>query len=175
MYKYEDMAECINLEKRMKQKLINLAVGELVAVTVFWMNFFLFKKLLITAKSLISVSFSLFILSFILIQGAVFWCILAKRMSKPGFALKYTGKIYSKLKVLDVILLFVGVLVIILNYSGFLTMLIGFAIWTFAVIEWVNYYKLQLSYSLNPLILLKYIMQRKLRKSKIAKEIDKIY
>lgn len=175
MYKYEDMAECINLEKHMKQKLINLAVGELVAVTVFWMNFFIFKKLLITAKSLISVSFPLFILSFILIQGAVFWCVLAKRMSKPGFALKYAGKIYSKLKVLDVILLFVGVLVIILNYSEFLTMLIAFAIWTFAVIEWVNYYKLQLSYSLNPLILLKYIMQRKLRKSKIAKEIDKIY
>ena len=175
MYKYEDMAECINLEKRMKQKLINLAVGELVAVTVFWMNFFIFKKLLITAKSLISVSFPLFILSFILIQGAVFWCVLAKRMSKPGFALKYAGKIYSKLKVLDVILLFVGVLVIILNYSGFLTMLIAFAIWIFAVIEWVNYYKLQLSYSLNPLILLKYIMQRKLRRSKIAKEIDKIY
>ena len=163
------------MEKCMKQKLINLAVGELVAVTVFWMNFFIFKKLLITAKSLISVSFPLFILSFILIQGAVFWCVLAKRMSKPGFALKYTGKIYSKLKVLDVILLFVGVLVIILNYSEFLTMLISFAIWIFAVIEWVNYYKLQLSYSLNPLILLKYIMQRKLRKSKIAKEIDKIY
>ena len=175
MYKYEDMAECINLEKHMKQKLINLAVGELVAVTVFWMNFFIFKKLLITAKSLISVSFPLFILSFILIQGAVFWCVLAKRMSKPGFALKYAGKIYSKLKVLDVILLFVGVLVIILNYSEFLTMLIAFAIWIFAVIEWVNYYKLQLSYSLNPLILLKYIMQRKLRKSKIAKEIDRIY
>ena len=169
------MGKYINLKKRMKQKLINLAVGELVAVTVFWMNFFLFKKLLITAKSLISVSFPLFILSFILIQGAVFWCVLAKRMSKPGFALKYAGKIYSKLKVLDVILLFVGVLVIILNYSGFLTMLIAFAIWIFAVIEWVNYYKLQLSYSLNPLILLKYIMQRKLRKSKIAKEIDKIY
>ena len=169
------MGKYINLKKQVKQKLINLAVGELVAVTVFWMNFFIFKKLLITAKSLISVSFPLFILSFILIQGAVFWCILAKRMSKPGFALKYTGKIYSKLKVLDVILLFVGVLVIILNYSGFLTMLIAFAIWIFAVVEWVNYYKLQLSYSLNPLILLKYIMQRKLRKSKIAKEIDKIY
>ena len=175
MYKYEDMAEYINLKKRMKQKLINLAVGELVAVTVFWMNFFIFKKLLITAKSLITISFPLFILSFIIIQGAVFWCILVKRISKPEFALKYTGKIYSKLKVLDVILLFVGVLVIILNYSGFLTMLIAFAIWIFAVIEWVNYYKLQLSYSLNPLILLKYIMQRKLRKSKIAKEIDKIY
>ena len=51
---------------------------------------------------------------------------------------------------------------------------ISFAIWIFAVIEWVNYYKLQLSYSLNPVVLLKYIMQRKLRRSKIAKEIEKV-
>ena len=98
---------------------------------------------------------------------------MIKRISKPGFAAKYTGKIYNKLKILDVILLYIGVPVIILNYSTFFTMVISFAIWIFAVIEWVNYYKLQLSYSLNPVVLLKYIMQRKLRKSKIANEIDK--
>ena len=156
----------------MKQKLTNLALGELVAVVVFWINFFLFKKLITTTKSLISISFSLFILSFILVQGSIFWCILIKRISKPGFAAKYTGKIYNKLKILDVILLCMGVLVIILNYSTFFTMIISFVIWIFAVIEWVNYYKLQLSYSLNLVVLLKYIMQRKLRKSKIANEID---
>jgi len=50
------------LKKTMKQKLTNLAVGELVAVVVFWINFFLFKKLITTTKSLISISFSLFIL-----------------------------------------------------------------------------------------------------------------
>ena len=157
----------------MKQKLTNLAVGELVAVVVFWINFFLFKKLITTTKSLISISFSLFILSFILVQGSIFWCILIKRISKPGFAVKYTGKIYNKLKILDVILLYIGVPVIILNYSTFFTMIVSFAIWIFDVIEWVNYYKLQLSYSLNPVVLLKYILQRKLRKSKIVNEIDK--
>ena len=157
----------------MKQKLTNLAVGELVAVVVFWINFFLFKKLIITTKSLISIPFFLFILSFILIQGSIFWFILIKRISKLGFAAKYTGKIYNKLKILDIILLCMRVLVIILNYSTFFTMVISFAIWIFAVIEWVNYYKLQLSYSLNPVVLLKYTMQRKLRKSKIANEIDK--
>lgn len=66
------------------------------------------------------------------------------------------------------------VLVIILKYSMFFTMVISFVIWIFAVIEWINYYKLQLSYSLNPVVLLKYIMQRKLRRSKIAKEIEKV-
>lgn len=60
-----------------------------------------------------------------------------------------------------------------LNYSEFPTFIISFAIWFFAVIEWMNYFKLQLSYSLNPVVLLKYILQRKLRKSKIAKEIEK--
>ncbi|BBM44567.1 hypothetical protein JMUB3870_0685 [Leptotrichia trevisanii] len=45
------------MKKFMKQKLTNLAVGELVAVVVFWINFFLFKKLIITTKSLISISF----------------------------------------------------------------------------------------------------------------------
>ena len=158
----------------MKQKLTNLAVGELVAAVVFWINFFLFKKLITTAKSLISISFFLFILSFIFIQGFIFWFILIKRISKLGFAAKYTGKIYNKLKILDVILLCMGVLVIILNYSTFFTMVLSFAIWIFAVIEWVNYYKLQLSYSLNPVVLLKYIMQRKLRRSKIANEIEKV-
>ena len=61
----------------MKQKLTNLAVGELATVAVFWINFFLFKKLITTTKSLISIYFSLFILSFILIQESIFWFILA--------------------------------------------------------------------------------------------------
>lgn len=60
-----------------------------------------------------------------------------------------------------------------LNYSEFPTSIISLAIWFFAVIEWMNYFKLQLSYSLNPAVLLKYNLQRKLRKSKIAKEIEK--
>ncbi|MDO4788491.1 MAG: hypothetical protein Q4A19_04980 [Johnsonella sp.] len=163
----------INLRKQMKQKLTNLALGELAAVAVIWMNFFLFREWIITAKSLISISFTVFILSFILIQGSVFWWIMIKRISKPKFAVKYTGKIYNILKILDLILLCMGACVILLNYSTFHIMMISFGIWIFAVIEWVNYYKLQLSYSLNPAILLKYILQKKLRKSKIAEEIDK--
>ena len=134
----------------MKQKLTSLATGELVAIL-----------------------FSLFVLSFILIQGSVFWWILIKRISNPEFAERYTGKIYRVLKILDLILLAVGALIIMLNYSGFPTFIISVAIWFFAVIEWINYFKLQLSYSLNPAVLLKYIFQRKLRKSKIAKEIEK--
>jgi len=156
------------LKKPMKQKLVSLATGELVAVLVFWLNFFLLKKWILTTGALISISFSLFVLSFILIQGSVFWWILIKRISDPEFAERYTGKIYRVLKILDLILLGVGTLIIIFNSSDFSTFIISVAIWFFAVIEWMNYFKWQLSYSLNPAVLLKYILQRKLRKSKIA-------
>ncbi|SQF72124.1 hypothetical protein [Streptococcus sanguinis] len=161
------------MKKPMKQKLVSLATGELVAVLVFWLNFFLLKRWILTTGALISISFSLFLLSFILIQGSVFWWLLIKSISNPRFAERYTGKIYRVLKILDLILLGVGTLIIIFNSSDFSTFIISVAIWFFAVIEWINYFKWQLSYSLNPAVLLKYILQRKLRKSKIAKEIEK--
>lgn len=43
----------------------------------------------------------------------------------------------------------------------------------FAVIEWINYYKIRLSYSYNPLVLLKHIKNGKMSKSRLAKEISK--
>ena len=158
----------------LKQKLINLASGELAAVVVFWMNFFLLKKWILTTKAFISISFSLFLLTFILIQCSIFWWILIKRISNPGFAEKYTGKIYKILKKLDFILLATGIFVILLNHGEVSILFISLGIWMFALIEWVNYYLLQLSYSLNPAVLWRYIRYRKLKKSKIAKEIEKI-
>ena len=146
-----------------------------MAVVVFWVNFFLFKKWITSTNALISISFPLLILSFVLIQGSIFWCILIKWISKPRFAEKYTGRIYKGLKIIDLILLYIGIRVIIFKYSGFYTLIIYLAIWIFAVIEWINYYKLQLSYSLSPAVLLKYIREGKLRKSKIAREIEEAY
>ena len=86
----------------MKQKLFNLAAGELVSVIVFWINFFIFKKMIIVTNSLCPISFSLFVLSFILVQGSAFWCILIKRISidtwecllKPAKKLKLGQKLY---------------------------------------------------------------------------------
>ncbi|WP_270654138.1 hypothetical protein [Streptococcus gordonii] len=158
----------------LKKKLINLASGELVAVLVFWMNFFLLKKWILTTKAFISISFSLFLLTFILIQGSVFWWILINRISNSRFAVKYTGKIYKIFKKVDLILLAVGIFVILLSHGEFSTFIISFSIWMFALIEWINYYLLQLSYSLNPAVLWRYIRLGKLKKSKIAKEIEKI-
>ena len=156
-----------------KQKLYSLASGELVALAVFWLNFLLFKKYLVRPQALISIVYPLLLVSLILLQGSLYWWILIKRLSKPNFAIKQTGPIYNLLRQVDLILLVLGIPIILIEFSSWPVSLIAVAIWLFALIEWINYFHWQLSYSLNPLVLLSKVAKRKLRKSKIAKEIDK--
>ena len=161
------------MKGHIKQKLYSLASGELVALAVFWLNFFLFKKWLTTPQALISIAYPLLLVSLILLQGSLYWLILIKRLRKPSFAFKQTGRIYGLLRQVDLILLALGMPIILIEFSSWPVSLIAVAIWLFALIEWTNYFHWQLSYSLNPLVLLSKVAKRKLRKSKIAKEIDK--
>ena len=160
------------MKGHIKQKLYSLASGELVALAVFWLNFFLFKKYLVTPQALIAIVDPLLLVSLILLQGSLYWWILIKRLSKPNFAIKQTGPIYNLLRQVDLILLVLGIPLILIEFSSWPVSLIAVAIWLFALIEWINYFHWQLSYSLNPLVLLSKVAKRKLRKSKIAKEID---
>jgi hypothetical protein len=159
-------------KSKIKQELTKLWTGELVAVISFWICFYIFKKWLINTKMLISVIYPLAVLSFILIQGSIYWLILLKRLSTPQFAITNTRKVYSILKIVDLILLCVGIPIIILNYVNVTVMMSAIFILAFAVIEWINYYKIRLSYSYNPLVLLKHIKNGKLSKSRLAREIS---
>jgi len=160
-------------ESKIKQELTKLWTGELVAVISFWICFYIFKKWLINTKMLISVIYPLAVLSFILIQGSIYWIILLKRLSTPQFAITNTRKIYSILKIVDFLLLCLGILIIILNYVNVTVMISAIFILAFALIEWINYYKIRLSYSYNPLVLLRLIKNRKFSKSRLAREISK--
>lgn len=161
------------MKGRIKQKLYSLASGELVALAVFWFNFLLFKKYLVRPQALIAIAYPLLLVSLILLQGSLYWWILIKRLSKPNFAIKQTGPIYGLLWQVDLILLALGIPLILIKHSSWPVTLIAIVLWLFALIEWINYFHWQLSYSLNPLVLLSKVAKRKLRKSKIAKEIDK--
>ena len=161
------------MKGHIKQKLYSLASGELVALAVFWLNFLLFKKYLVTPQALIAIAYPLLLVSLILLQGSLYWWILIKRLSKPNFAIKQTGRIYGLLRQVDLILLALGIPLILIRFSSWPVTLIAIVLWLFALIEWINYFHWQLSYSLNPLVLLNKVAKRKLRKSKIAKEIEK--
>ena len=160
------------LENKIKHELTKLWTGELVAVISFWICFFIFKKWLINTKMLISVIYPLTVLSFILIQGSIYWLILLRRLSTPQFAITNTKKIYSILKMVDFLLLCLDIPIIILNYVNVTVMISAIFILAFAVIEWINYYKIRLSYSYNPLVLLKRIKNGKMSKSRLAREIS---
>ena len=163
----------MNTKENLEHALTNLWAGELAAVVVFWFDFFLLKNRISGTSSLVSIAFSLFVLSFILLQGSVFWWILLKRLSKPTFGVKYTGKVYWVLKGIDVMLLCLAVFPIVQCSMDLKRMLISCAIWLFALVEWVNYFIVRLSYSLNPGVLLEIIKSGKLKKSRIAREIEK--
>ena len=158
------------MKNHLKKTLINLAVGELVAIIMFWTNFFIFKKYITNTTSIIPIIFTLFILSFILIQGSIFWLVLLKRISNKNFAKTSLGKIYNHLRRLDIILLYLSILIIIVNQQTFTPTIISLSIWIFAIIEYINYYKVRLSY--KPNVLINYILHGKIRKSRIAREIE---
>ena len=106
-------------------------------------------------------------------QGSIYWFILLKRMSDPLFLIKYTGNTYKILKVMDAVLLCIGVPILLLNGSNLIVTAVSVFLLLFSVIEWINYYIVRLSYNYNPTVFIQHLKNKTLKKSRIAREIDK--
>ena len=166
------MGEMMNIQKeKVRKELGSLCLGELTAVLSFWFCFFLLKNRLGDWKSLISILYPLSLLTFILLQGSIYWAILIRRLSNAQFGNGNVPKIYGVLRILDLILLISGFPFIVWNTQSIPGTILATLIQLFAFIEWVNYFLVRLSYSLNPLVLWKRIIKGKLEKSRIAKEL----
>ena len=166
------MGEMMNIQKeKVRKELGSLCLGELAAILSFWLCFFLLKNRLGDWKSLISILYPLSLLTFILLQGSIYWAILIRRLSKPQFGSENVPKLYGVLRILDLVLLISGFPFIVWNAQSVLVTILSTLIQLFALIEWVNYFLLRLSYSLNPLVLWQRITKGKLEKSRIAKEL----
>ena len=158
------MGEMMNIQKeKVRKELMSLCLGELTAVLSFWLCFFLLKNRLGDWNSLATILY--------LLQGSIYWAILIRRLSKPQFGNGNVPKIYGGFRILDLLLLISGFPFIVWNTQSFQVAILATLIQLFALIEWVNYYLLRLSYSLNPLVLWKRITKGKLEKSRIAKEL----
>lgn len=166
------MGEMMNIQKeKVRKELVSLCLGEFTAVLSIWFCFFLLKNRLGDVNSLVTILYPLSLLTFILLQGSIYWAILIRRLSKPQFGSGNVPKIYGVLRILDFILLISGFPFIFWNAQSVQVAILATLIELFAFIEWVNYYIVRLSYSLNPLVLWKRITKGKLEKSKIAKEL----
>ncbi|WP_247943381.1 hypothetical protein [Streptococcus oralis] len=166
------MGEMMKIQKeKVRKELMSLCLGEFTAVLSFWFCFFLLKNRLGEVNSLVSILYPLSLLTFILLQGSIYWAILIRRLSKPQFGSGNVPKIYGGLRILDLVLLISGFPFIVWNTQSVQVAVLATLIELFALIEWVNYFLLRLSYSLNPLVLWKRITKGKLEKSRIAKEL----
>ena len=166
------MGKMMNIQKeKVRKELVSLCFGELAAVLSFWFCFFLLKNRLGDWMSLITILYPLSLLTFILLQGSTYWAILIRRLSNPQFGSGNVPKIYGVLRILDLVLLISGFPFIVWNAQSVLVTILATLIQLFALIEWLNYYIVRLSYSLNPLVSWKRIAKGKLEKSRIAKEL----
>ena len=96
---------------------------------------------------------------------------MIRKLSKFQFGSASVPKLYGGFRILVLVLLISGFPFIVWNTQSFQLAIIATQIQLFALIEWVNYFLLRLSYSLNPLVLWKRITKGKLEKSRIAKEL----
>ena len=158
-------------KEKVRKELLSLCLGELTAVLSIWFCFFLLKNRLGDVNSLVTVLYPLSLLTFILLQGSIYWATLIRRLFKPQFGSASVPKLYGGFRILDLVLLISGFPFIVWNTQSFQVAIIATLIQLFALIEWVNYFLVRLSYSLNPLVLLKRITKGKLEKSRIAKEL----
>jgi len=166
------MGEMMNIQKeKVRKELVSLCLGEFTAVLSLWFCFFLLKNRLADWNSLVTILYPLSLLTFILLQGSIYWAILIRRMSNPQFGSGSVPKLYAGFRTLDLVLLISGFPFIVWNTQSFQVATIATLIQLFALIEWLNYYLVRLSYSLNPLVLWKRITKGKLEKSRIAKEL----
>ena len=162
----------MNIQKEnVRKELVSLCLGELSAVLSFWFCFFLLKNRLSDWSSLVTILYPLSLLTFILLQGSIYWAILIRRLSNPQFGSGSVPKLYGGFRILDLVLLISGFPFIVWNTQSVQVAIIVMLIQLFALIEWVNYFLVRLSYSLNPLVLWKRIAKGKLEKSRIAKEL----
>ena len=166
------MGEMMSIKKeKVRKELVSLCLGELTAILSFWFCFFLLKNRLADWNSLVTILYPLSLLTFILLQGSIYWAILIRRLSKPQFGSASVPKLYGGFRMLDLILLISGFSFIVWNTQSVQVAVLAALIQLFALIEWVNYFLVRLSYSLNPLVLWRRIAKGKLEKSRIAKEL----
>ncbi len=166
------MGDMMSIQKeKVRKELVSLCLGELAAVLSFWLCFFLLQNRLGDWKSLVTILYPLSLLTFILLQGSIYWAILIRRLSNPQFGSGSVPKLYGGFRILDLVLLISDFPFIVWNTQSLQVAILATLIQLFALIEWVNYFLVRLSYSLNPLVLWRRITKGKLEKSRIAKEL----
>ena len=134
---------------RLRRRYLSLGVGELVAAAVFCLIAALAiqPRLRGTEPSVFWVAFLPLIL--LLVQAGAYW-LLARTWVGDGSMPASLAAVYRACRVLDVMVLVGSLLWLIVNFPGRLAVgALVIAVWSFALVEYVNYFVVRLSYPLS--------------------------
>jgi len=152
------------MKKELKKRLVYLFTGELSAIIVFIYLYFFYS---VNPNNSYSLMYVFFILIFILLQGSFYWFIKWRNIKSKRTISSYLYKFLNVLKKINITLLCIAPIILlfdifVLERVSFLSFLLSMFIYAFAIIEYINYYHIQLTNYKNG----------RGKKSSIAKEIS---
>lgn len=167
------------MHKKVEKKLFNLCTGEFTATVMFivvWLmymqSFERFERYLTSYTSI----YAFILLEFILLQGTYYWFLKWRQVKQKDFTNLPNEKLrfFAMFNKINLVLITIGLGIFIYvfieqNYNlywyGFL--------FIFAIIEYLNYYKVRLSY-MSVGEIKEFIQQKGFRRSKLARELQSL-
>lgn len=152
------------MEKGLEKRLVSLFTGELAAIIAF--NF-VFFYLSLNPNNSYTLIYVFFILNFILLQGSFYWFVKWRRLKSKKVIFTSLQRFLIVFKRINLTLKYIAPIILLIEISvvgrvslaGFLLTVF---IYVFAIVEYINYYHIQLTNYKNG----------RGKKSSIAKEIS---
>lgn len=172
----------VSLKKTLENRLTYLYSGELFSIIIFVPTSYLINSSFpnLQLYSLYSFWISFILLEFLLLQGTIYWYVKLKRLKNentPITPIKVVRQLHS-LKTVNKIIIVIGMIAFIFDFIKWYPSLplgglaITFFIYLFAIIEFVNYFYIQLSYNISGIKDL--LRNRKLKTSCINKDFKRV-
>ena len=172
----------LKLKYKLEKRLAYLYSGELVSLVLFVILSYAANYLYPTLRlySLYSFWISFIFLELLLLQGTFYWYIKLKRLRKENISItpmKIVRQLH-RLKTLNISLIFIFLIAFIVDFIKWYPsfplggLQISFFIYIFAVLEYINYFYIQISY--DNISDIKYLLKsKKLKQSCMNKDFKR--
>jgi hypothetical protein len=164
------------VQKKVEKKLLKLFTGELSATIIFalvWIEFLQLYRWTVPYLTSFSSLYAFALLEFILLQGSYYWFLKLKQTKRKDYShipYRYL-KTFAIFKGINLFLIGIGIIIMTYQLVAFPIEFFWFVfLLLFAIIEYINYYHIRLSYQTIDEIK-DLIHQKELRSSKLAKEL----
>lgn len=163
------------MKQKVEKKLLHICSGEFVSLLIFafiWMNFV--PQFHGATDYYIANTLAFLLLEWILLQGSLYWYLKWRRIKK-GMDVRLSRnerRLFQIGKWINLLLFPFVALVFLYELQQTGNMLYFIAIYGFALIEYINYYHIRLSY-MQPEEIKEFRRQKGFRKSILARELER--